>query len=38
MRKKKIGLKENVYIFFVDCNPIDTIDILDIHRNVMKET
>ena len=31
--KKKAGLKENVQIFSVDYNPIDTSDILDIDRS-----
>ena len=36
---KKTGLKGNVHIITVDySNPIDTSDILDIHRFLMKET
>ena len=34
----KTGLKRSVNVFSVDCNPVDTIDILDIHRCLMKET
>ena len=36
--KKKKGLKGTVKVFSVDYNAIDTIDILDIHRYLMKET
>ena len=35
--KKKAGLKGSVKFFSVD-NAIDTNDILDIHRYLMKET
>ena len=35
---KKTGLKESVKGFSVDYNPIDTSNILDIHRYLMKET
>ena len=33
---KKQGLKESVKFFSVDFHPIDTDDILDIHRYLMK--
>ena len=33
---KKTGLKGSVKFFSVDFNPIDTNDILDIHRYLMK--
>ena len=36
--KKKTGLIGVVKVFFVDFNVIDTSDILDIHRYLMKET
>ena len=35
---KKTGLKRSVKVFSVDYNPIDTSDIVDIHRYLMKET
>ena len=35
---KKIGLKGVVKCFPVDFNPIDTNDILDIHKYLMKKT
>ena len=36
---KKTGLKEmSLFFFFVDYNTIDTNNILDIHRYLMKET
>ena len=35
---KKTGLKGVVKFFSVDYNPIDTNDILDIHRYLMKKT
>ena len=34
--KKKTGLKASVIFFSVDFNPIDTNDILNIHRYSMK--
>ena len=34
----KTGLKGVVKFFSVDFNPIDTNDILDIHKNLMKRT
>ena len=33
---KKAGLKGIVKFFSVDFNPIDNIDILDIHKHLMK--
>ena len=36
--KKKTGLKGVVKFFSVDFNPIDTNDILDIYRYLMKRT
>ena len=33
---KKTGLKEVVNFFSVDFNPIDTYDILDIHKYLIK--
>ena len=33
---KKAGLKGIVKFFPVDFNPIDNIDILDIHKHLMK--
>ena len=36
MKKKKTGLKGVVKRFSVDFNPIDTNDILDIHKYLMK--
>ena len=33
---KKTGLKEIVKVFSADCNVIDTSDMLDIHRYLMK--
>ena len=35
---KKTGFKGSVKVFSVDYNAIDTSNILDIHRFVMKET
>ena len=35
---KKTGLKEVVKFFSVDFNPIDTNDILDIHKYLMERT
>ena len=35
---KQAGLKEIVWDFFVDYDPINTSNILDIHRFLMKET
>ena len=35
---KKAGLKGFVNLFSVDFNPIDTNDILDIHKYLMKRT
>ena len=35
---KKAGLKGVVKYFSVDFNTIDTIDILEIHKNLMKRT
>ena len=35
---KKTGLKGSVKFLFVDFNPIDTNDILDIHKYLMKGT
>ena len=35
---KKPGLKGDVKAFFVDYVPINNIDIIDIHRFLMKET
>ena len=35
---KKPGLKEIVKVFPVDFNPIDTNDILDINKYLMKRT
>ena len=37
-KKKKTGLKGVDNFFSVDFNPIDTNDILDIHRYLMKTT
>ena len=34
---KKIGLKGVVNIFFVSFNPIDTDNILDIHKCLMEK-
>ena len=36
--KKKTGLKGAVNVFSVDFNPIDTNNILDIHKYLMKRT
>ena len=36
MWKKKTGLKGTVKVFSVDYNPIDTNDIIDIHKCLMK--
>ena len=36
-KKKKTGLKGIVKFFYVDFNPIDTNDILDTHKYLMKE-
>ena len=33
---KKAGLKEMVKFFSIDFNPIDNIDILNIHKHLMK--
>ena len=33
----KLGLKGNVKVFSVSCNAINTSDILDIYRYLMKE-
>ena len=35
---KKTGLKGSVHFFSVDFNPIDTNDVLDIHKYLMKKT
>ena len=35
---KKIGLKGNANFFSVDFNPVDTNNIFDIHRYLMKGT
>ena len=35
---KKTGLKGTVKVFSVDTNDIDTNDILDIHKYLMKNT
>ena len=35
---KKTGLKGTVKVFSVDYNDIDTNDILDIHKYLMKNT
>ena len=35
---KNAGLKGSVKNFFIDFNPINTRDIIDIHRYLMKET
>ena len=35
---KKTGLKGSVQLFSVDFNLIDTNDILDIHKYLMKKT
>ena len=35
---KKPGLKGSVKVFSVDYNALDTSDIFDIHRYLMKET
>ena len=35
---KKAGLKGVVNVFSVDFNPIDSNDILDIHKYLMKRT
>ena len=35
---KKTGLKGVVKVFPINCNVIDTKDILDIHRSLIKET
>ena len=36
--KKKNRIKTNCKFFLVDLSPVDTNDILDIHKNLMKET
>ena len=36
--KKKTGLKDVMELFSVDFNPIDNIDIIDIHKHLMKRT
>ena len=33
---KKTGLKGSITLFSVDFNPIDTNDILDMHKYLMK--
>ena len=38
MKKKKAGLKGVVKFFSVDFNRIDSNDILDIHKYLMKRT
>ena len=35
---KKVESKKVIKVFSVDYNAIDTSDILDIHRNLIKET
>ena len=35
---KKYRIKTNCKFFLVDFSPVDTNDILDIHKNSMKET
>ena len=35
---KKIGLKGVVNVFSIDCDTIDTNNVLDIHRYLMKKT
>ena len=35
---KKIVLKGVIFFFSVDCDPIDTNNILDIHEYLMKRT
>ena len=35
---KKLRLKGSVKVFSVDYNATDTIDILDLHRYLMKDT
>ena len=35
---KKIGLKGVVNVFSIDCDAIDTNNVLDIHRYLMKKT
>ena len=37
-KKKKNRIKTNSKFFLVDFSPVDTNDILDIHKNLMKET
>ena len=36
--KRKTGLNGVVKFFYVDFNPIDTNDVLDIHKYLMKRT
>ena len=36
--RKKTGLKGNVKTFAADYNPINSSNILDIHRYLMKES
>ena len=36
--KKKIGLREVANFFSVDFNPIDTNNIIDIHKYLMERT
>ena len=36
--KKKTGLKEKVNFFSVDFNPVDTNDISDIQKYLIKKT
>ena len=38
MKYEKIGLKGVVNFFSVDFDPIDTNDILDIHKYLVKRT
>ena len=38
MKKKKNRIKRSYKLFTVDFNPVDTNDILDIHRYSMKRT
>ena len=35
---KKAGLKKSVKLFSVDFNPIDTKDILDVHKYLIRGT
>ena len=36
--KKKTGLKGTIQIFSIDYDPVNNINVLDIHRFLMKET